>query len=197
MWELFRDLPELRAIALTGGLTYAALSAFWASLAFYVESDVFHAGPSTAGLFGLIGAGGALAANLAGRNVERFGARRIVQACIGVMLAGYAVFVGAGATWAGLIVGVVLLDLGAQAIDGVEPDRDLRPAPRGGHAAEHALQDVLLRRRRGGVGPQRAWRGTASPGAGSAQSASGSCVLALGWELRQRRVRSLAPLAAE
>lgn len=115
VWALFRDLPELRAIAITGALMYAALSAFWASLAFYLQSEVFHAGPDAAGLFGLVGAVGALAANVTGRNVERLGARWIVQACIGVMLAGYAVFAVFGASWVGLVAGVVLLDLGAQA----------------------------------------------------------------------------------
>ncbi|MBF5041810.1 MFS transporter [Aggregicoccus sp. 17bor-14] len=115
VWRLFRELPALRAIALTGALMYASLSAFWASLAFYLQSDTFHMGPGTAGLFGLVGAVGALAANVAGRNAERIGARRIVQGCILLMLAAWAVFAGVGATWAGLIAGVVLLDLGAQA----------------------------------------------------------------------------------
>lgn len=115
VWRLFRELPELRAIALTGALMYAALSAFWASLAFYLQSETFSAGPATAGLFGLVGTVGALSANFTGRNVERIGARRIVQGCIVVMLVAYAVFAGLGATWVGLIAGVVLLDLGAQA----------------------------------------------------------------------------------
>ncbi len=115
VWALFRGLPELRAIALTGALMYAALSAFWASLAFYLGSDTFRMGPETAGMFGLVGALGALAANVTGRNVERLGARRLVQASILVMLLAWAVFAGVGATWPGLIAGVVLLDLGAQA----------------------------------------------------------------------------------
>ncbi|WP_395852681.1 MFS transporter [Cystobacter fuscus] len=114
VWSLFRDLPELRAIALTGALMYAALSAFWASLAFYLQSDTFRMGPETAGMFGLIGAAGALAANLTGRNVERLGARRLVRGSILLMLLAWMVFAGLGATWAGLITGVLLLDLGAQ-----------------------------------------------------------------------------------
>ncbi|MFL5320091.1 MAG: MFS transporter [Myxococcaceae bacterium] len=114
VWALFRDLPELRAIAVTGALMYAALSAFWAALAFFLSSS-YHQGPGTAGMFGLVGTVGALAANVAGRNAERIGARRIVQACIVTMIAAYVVFALFGTLWAGLVVGVVLLDLGAQA----------------------------------------------------------------------------------
>lgn len=115
LWELLRALPGLRAIAITGALMYAALSAFWASLAFFLSSDAYHQGPGTAGMFGLIGTVGALAANVAGRHAQRVGARRIVRACIVTMLAAFGVFAAFGTRWAGLIAGVVLLDLGAQA----------------------------------------------------------------------------------
>ncbi|MBZ4371181.1 MFS transporter [Corallococcus sp. AS-1-6] len=115
LWTLLRDVPGLRAIALTGALMYAALSAFWASLAFFLSSDAYHQGPGTAGMFGLIGTVGALAANVTGRHAQRIGARRIVRACIVTMLAAFGVFAAFGTLWAGLIAGVVLLDLGAQA----------------------------------------------------------------------------------
>ncbi|RKI11422.1 MFS transporter [Corallococcus sp. AB030] len=115
LWTLPRDVPGLRAIAFTGALMYAALSAFWASLAFFLSSDAYHQGPGTAGMFGLIGTVGALAANVTGRHAQRIGARRIVRACIVTMLAAFGVFAVFGTLWAGLIAGVVLLDLGAQA----------------------------------------------------------------------------------
>jgi predicted MFS family arabinose efflux permease len=114
VWALFRGLPELRAIAITGALVYAALQVFWAALAFYLR-DSFHAGPETAGLFGLLGAAGAFAANLAGRNLERVGARRLIRGCIALMLGAYAVFAAFGAGYAGLVVGLAFLDVGAQA----------------------------------------------------------------------------------
>lgn len=115
VWTLCRDLPDLRAIAVTGALMYAALSAFWASLAFFLQSDTYHMGPGVAGSFGLVGTVGALAANFAGRYAERIGPRRVVQGCIVVMALAYLVFGLVGGHLAGLIAGVILLDLGAQA----------------------------------------------------------------------------------
>jgi predicted MFS family arabinose efflux permease len=113
IWHLFRDLPGLRAIAVTGALMYASLSAFWSSLALYLLRD-YHAGPGTAGLFGLVGAVGALSASFAGRNAARIGARRLVQICIVLMLVAWAAFAGGIGSWAALVIGIVLLDVGAQ-----------------------------------------------------------------------------------
>lgn len=115
LWELCRDLPELRKVALNGALMYSALSAFWATLAFYLASDTYKMGPEVAGLFGLIGAVGAMSVVIVGRHVERIGPRRVVQLCIGVMIASFLVFWMFGSVLPGLIAGVVLLDLGAQA----------------------------------------------------------------------------------
>ena len=115
VWELFRALPELRAIAVTGALVYAALSVFWATLAFHLQEAPFLAGPQAAGLFGLLGAAGAVSANLAGRYLDRIGARVLVRGSAAVMLVAYGVFAACGATWAGLVGGLALLDLGAQA----------------------------------------------------------------------------------
>ena len=113
IWHLFRDLPALRAIAVTGALMYASLSAFWSALAFYLLGD-YHAGPSTVGLFGLVGAVGALSASFAGRNAARIGSRRLVQICIVLMLVAWAAFAGGVGSWAALVIGIVLLDIGAQ-----------------------------------------------------------------------------------
>jgi predicted MFS family arabinose efflux permease len=115
VYELFRDLPEVRAISLTAGLMYAALSAFWATLAFYLQSDAYRMGPEVAGAFGLVGVVGALAASMAGRRAQQVGVRRLVQGCIGSMLLAYVLFLSLGGHFAGMVAGVILLDLGAQA----------------------------------------------------------------------------------
>ena len=113
--HLFLRLRKVRAIAMNGALIYAALSAFWASLAFYLHSDTYQLGPRTAGLFGLVGAVGALAANVAGRHAERVGPRKIVHFCIALMVIAYLTMAFVGNTLIGLIAGTILLDLGAQA----------------------------------------------------------------------------------
>jgi predicted MFS family arabinose efflux permease len=112
---LVREEPVLRIHALLGGLAFAGLSAFWATLALYLRDLPGHYGPRTAGLFGVVGVAGALAAPLVGRAADARPGRRINAIAIAAMLIGFAVLAAAGGSLLGIAVGVVLLDFGAQA----------------------------------------------------------------------------------
>ncbi len=114
LWTLFSELRDLRLIALTGAFNYGAFTAFWASLAFYLHSPTYNLGPGTAGAFGIVGAGGALASNLAGRYVEKIGAKKLVFYSILGMALSYIVMGLFGSMMVGLVVGVLILDMAAQ-----------------------------------------------------------------------------------
>jgi predicted MFS family arabinose efflux permease len=111
---LVKTQPVLREASINGALMFGAFSAFWTSLIFLLRTPVFGMGSREAGLFGLAGIGGALIAPIVGRLADRRGARFTVG--IGVLLssASYLIFFFAGKTLAGLIAGVILLDLGNQ-----------------------------------------------------------------------------------
>lgn len=111
---LMKREPVLRQASLNGALLFAAFSAFWATLIFRLETPPFHYGERAAGLFGIVGAAGALAAPVVGRFADRISPRSIVGWATGLLLVSYLVFWVAGATLAGLIAGVVLLDLAVQ-----------------------------------------------------------------------------------
>jgi predicted MFS family arabinose efflux permease len=114
MATLFRAEPLLRQATWNGMLCYGALSAFWATLVFFLESPAYRLGPAAAGLFGLVGAGSALAAPLVGRLVDRVSPRTIVGGAVVAMLLSFVAMMLFGGHLAGLIVGVVGLDLAAQ-----------------------------------------------------------------------------------
>jgi predicted MFS family arabinose efflux permease len=115
MVRLVRTFPELREAAATGALLFAAFSAFWATLIFRLGTPPFHYGSRAAGLFGLVGAAGAAAAPLVGRMADTRGPRKTVELSLLVTAASFFVFWFAGSIMAGLILGVVLMDLGVQA----------------------------------------------------------------------------------
>jgi predicted MFS family arabinose efflux permease len=115
MWHLTREHALLRQATLNGMLLYGALSVFWATLVFLVESPAYRYGPAVAGMFGLVGALGALGAPVAGRLADKRGARSLVGYAGLSMLAAFLVLWGFGTHLAGLIVGVIFLDLAAQA----------------------------------------------------------------------------------
>jgi predicted MFS family arabinose efflux permease len=109
MATLIREQPLLRQASLIGGLLFGAFSVFWATLVFRVGDA------RVAGLFGLVGIAGALAATAVGRIADRRGPRYTVGIGIAISVVSYAVFWIFGTTFAGLIAGVILLDLGVQA----------------------------------------------------------------------------------
>jgi len=113
--HLAQTQPVLREAALIGAMLFGTFSSFWATLAFYLRDPPWHYGPRVAGLFGLVGAVGALAAPRAGRLADRRGAAFTTAAAICVAIAAYGIFFAAGRTIAGLVAGVILMDLGVQA----------------------------------------------------------------------------------
>ncbi|MFL5262209.1 MAG: MFS transporter, partial [Anaeromyxobacteraceae bacterium] len=113
LFTLVREEPALREASVLGALGFAAFSVFWTTLAFFLEAS-HGLGSDAAGLFGLLGAAGALAAPVLGRLADRMSPRANAGIALAVALAGYAVFAAAGAALAGLVAGVVLLDVGVQ-----------------------------------------------------------------------------------
>lgn len=111
---LMRQQPALRRSALVGAAIFAAFSVFWTSLVFFLESPAYHYGSDVAGFFGLVGAFGALAAPLAGKTADACGPRYAITAGIVLALGAYAVLGLGGGYLAGLVVGVLLLDVGVQ-----------------------------------------------------------------------------------
>lgn len=114
MFGLFRRETVLREATANGLLCYAALSAFWATLVFFVESPAYRYGAAVAGLFGLVAAVGAMVAPQVGRLTDRRSPRTIVGWAVVAMLASFAILWAFGTHLWGLIAGVILLDLAAQ-----------------------------------------------------------------------------------
>ncbi|WP_197076838.1 MFS transporter [Hymenobacter terrenus] len=112
---LTREQVPLQRAALVGASLFAAFSVFWTTLTFYLEGAPYHYGSDIAGFFGLIGASGALAAPLAGKTVDTKGPDYTIGLSIGLALVAYAILGFGGTYMAGLVVGVILLDVGVQA----------------------------------------------------------------------------------
>jgi predicted MFS family arabinose efflux permease len=112
--SLIRQQPVLREASLLGAIFFCAFSAFWTTLVFLLGKPPFHYGSGAAGLFGLVGASGAVCAPLVGRLADRYGARRNVLVALVLTFAAFVVLYVFRTSIGGLIVGVILLDIGVQ-----------------------------------------------------------------------------------
>ncbi len=106
--------PALREASILGALGMATFSALWSTLAFRLEAAPHHLGPQAAGLFGLLGVAGALAAGPAGRLGDRRSPRAVGGAFLALAAASWLPLLVLDRSLAGLALGVVLVDLGVQ-----------------------------------------------------------------------------------
>jgi predicted MFS family arabinose efflux permease len=112
--RLLATEPVLRRRAWHGACAFAAFSVLWTTLAFLLSGSPYRYSNAVIGLFGLVGAGGIAAANLAGKLAD---SARATATTIGtgVLLAGSFALLWAGRTsLAALIIGIVVLDIGTQ-----------------------------------------------------------------------------------
>ena len=112
--ELIETQPVLRRAAIVSGCSFGAFTAFWTVLSFLMR-DHFHRGATEAGLFGIVGLAGALAAPLAGKLSDRRGPAFTITVAMALSIASFFLMAG-WVTIAGLVIGVLLLDLGVQSV---------------------------------------------------------------------------------
>ncbi|NKJ44475.1 MFS transporter [Novosphingobium sp. SG720] len=111
LWHLWRAHRALRLATITQGLLFAAFSAFWSILALRLAE--VGEGPSVAGLFGVIGAVGILAAPLAGHVADRRGPHATIVAGVALMVVAWAIAM-AFPGLVGLALACIVLDLAVQ-----------------------------------------------------------------------------------
>jgi predicted MFS family arabinose efflux permease len=114
--ELVKSEPLLRQRMVLGATAFGCFSVLWTSLAFLLSGAPYHYGNAAIGLFGLAGLAGAIAAPVAGRLADRGHGRLAMSAAILVLLASWGLLAFGKGSVAALVVGIVALDLGAQAM---------------------------------------------------------------------------------
>lgn len=113
--KLAREQPVLQLASFRGAMAFGSMCALFTTLVFHMQRPPFEVGASVVGSFGLAGAVGALAAAKVGTLEKRISLNRIIFYSLVVLIGSWGFTYFGGNTYWGLILGVILIDLGVQA----------------------------------------------------------------------------------
>ncbi len=112
--SIYRSFPAVRIYALRGGLSFGSMMAIWSCMAFHLAGAPFHAGSDAVGMLGLCGLAGAMAASGIGKYIPRFGIEKFCLAGNILQFAAWIIAYVFSDGYAGLVVAIMLVDVGAQ-----------------------------------------------------------------------------------
>jgi predicted MFS family arabinose efflux permease len=122
-WDLIRSLftlikeqPLLREATLINVFSFAQFGAFWTTMVLFLSASPFNFNSATIGLFGIVGASGALAAPLVGKLGDKGSSRVAVGYGCLLLALSFVVFYFATSSVAVVICGIVLIDIGMQGV---------------------------------------------------------------------------------
>jgi predicted MFS family arabinose efflux permease len=115
LWFYFKTEPSLRLATLRGALAFGSLSAFWTTFVFLMN-DSFGYGSAVAGGSGLFGIAGALGATVVGKLNNRVKKNKLMIAGAILIIISWIIFLISSHLIIGLIIGVILIDLGVQSV---------------------------------------------------------------------------------
>ncbi|MDR9849048.1 MFS transporter [Herbaspirillum huttiense] len=129
MWSLLRHDKVLQVRGVLAMLMFASFNIFWSALVLPLSASPYHFSHTVVGSFGLVGVIGALAASRAGRWADKGHAQRTSAAALSLLLlAWWPLSLMDGSLWA-LVAGIILLDLGGQALHVTNQSLILRSSP--------------------------------------------------------------------
>ena len=111
--KLFISQKELRGSSINGFCMFGMSNVLWSTLAFYL-ADQYHLGSNVAGLLGLLGIAGVLVAPWVGDLVDQKSPKLTIGLSMIFSGLAFVIFWLVGFWIIGLIVGIILLDLGTQ-----------------------------------------------------------------------------------
>ena len=116
LFKLIKEQPILREATWITSLAFAQFGAFWTTMVLLLHNQPFGYDSALIGSFGLIGACGAFAAPLVGKIGGAGGAQKLILYGIGMTFLSFVVFALSDTSIIGIIIGIILIDLGLQTI---------------------------------------------------------------------------------
>lgn len=114
--KIYTSHPRIRSYSLRAAFSFGSMMSIWSCMAFHLTGEPFHAGSDMVGLLGLCGVAGAIAASGVGKYIPRFGITKISCLGHGLQIISWLVAYFFGNSYFGLILAIMLVDIGAQCL---------------------------------------------------------------------------------
>lgn len=112
--HLVRTEKVVRIRSVYGALVFADFSVLWTSLTFLLAGPPYHFSDAIIGLFGLVGAAGAITATIAGRLADKGYANRTTIILLVVNVAAFLMMIPGATDLPWITAGILILDAGVQ-----------------------------------------------------------------------------------
>ena len=116
LFTLIKTQPVLREATLINMFSFAQFGAFWTTMVLLLSDKPFQFNSATIGLFGIVGASGALAAPLVGKLGDKGNSRKAIGYGCLLLLISFIVYYFSAESVIGIIIGIVLMDIGIQGV---------------------------------------------------------------------------------
>ena len=114
MAEIIILHPSVRIYSIRAAFGFGSMMAIWSCLAFHLAQAPFFSGSEMVGTLGACGIAGALAASGIGKLVPRYGIRKLSLYGAVLQIVAWSIANLYGNTYAGLIIAIILVDIGLQ-----------------------------------------------------------------------------------
>lgn len=114
VFSIFTSSPTVRLFAIRSAFGFGSLLALWSCLAFHLAEAPFNAGSDKVGMLGLCGLASALVCTGIGKYLPKYGYHKFSLAGSALQIAGWLVAFLMGDTYIGLILAIILVDVGVQ-----------------------------------------------------------------------------------
>lgn len=121
--------PRSLLYALRSAFAFGSLLGMWGCMAFRMKEAPFFADSDTVGLLGLCGVAGALTASNVGKYIPRYGVERINAFGVALILLAWIIMGTLDNSYAGMIAGIVIIDIGMQSIQLSNQSATMRLCP--------------------------------------------------------------------
>lgn len=127
--RLAADHPRALLYSFRSAFAFGSMLGLWACLAFRMKEAPFFADSDTVGMLALCGVAGALTASNVGKYIPRYGTERINAIGIVLMATAWTIMAFMHNTYAGMIAGIVIIDIGMQCIQLSNQSATMRLCP--------------------------------------------------------------------